>query len=146
MKNASQEYLFNNVILIESLFKRVSEVDYTSNDYDNKLNIDISKSIEGNELSVELTVEIKTGVGEKTDVEMVVKMVGQFTRTAGIDQIPVERFAKVNAPAIIFPFVREHIASVTSKAGIPTILLPPINFVKMAEDEDNNLVEKEEIK
>jgi preprotein translocase subunit SecB len=143
MKNASQEYLFNNVILIESQFKRVLEVDYTSPNYGNKLNIEISKSIQDSELSVELTVDIKTGVGEKTDVEMLVKMVGQFTKSTEIDQIPVDRFAKVNAPAIIFPFVREHIASVSSKAGIPTILLPPINFVKMAEEEDKNLAEKE---
>jgi preprotein translocase subunit SecB len=143
MKNANQEYIFENVILLESNFKRVSEVNYTSPEYDNNIEIGINQSIEENQVLVELTVNIKTGVGEEIDVEMSVKMLGHFTKNPEINQIPVEKFAQVNAPAIIFPFVREHIASVSSKAGIPTILLPPINFVKMAEEEDKNLAEKE---
>jgi preprotein translocase subunit SecB len=143
MKNANQEYIFENVILLESNFKRVGEVNYTSPEYDNNIEIGINQSIEENQVLVELTVNIKTGVGEEIDVEMSVKMLGHFTKNPEINQIPVEKFAQVNAPAIIFPFVREHIASVSSKAGIPTILLPPINFVKMAEEEDKNLAEKE---
>ncbi|MBL0300572.1 MAG: protein-export chaperone SecB [Cytophagaceae bacterium] len=142
MKNANQEYIFENVILLESNFKRVSEVNYTSPEFDNKLDINIDENINGNQLFVELSVVIKTGVGEKIDVDMSVIMLGHFTKNPEINQIPIEKFARVNAPAIIFPFVREHIASVSSKAGIPTILLPPINFVKMAEEEENKATEK----
>lgn len=43
---------------------------------------------------------------------------------------PAEDYlANVNAPAIIYPFVREHIASLTAKAGVDALLIPPFNFV-----------------
>ena len=60
-------------------------------------------------------------------------MVGIFECPTETDvQLSIENFSKVNAPAIIFPFVREHLASVSMKAGINPILLPAVNFVKLA--------------
>lgn len=48
--------------------------------------------------------------------------------------LPLESFANINAPAIIFPYIREHLSNVSMKAGIQPILLPPINFVQLAKD------------
>lgn len=132
MVQNNQEYNFNNVILIESNFKRVPDVNSTSSEYKNNLTIDLESQKSDNILSVFLTVKIVSGVEEVIDVEIQVKMVGIFQKNESINQIDIDTFGKVNAPAIIFPFIREHIASLTTKAGIPTILLPPINFVKMA--------------
>jgi preprotein translocase subunit SecB len=65
-------------------------------------------------------------------IEAKVKMLGNF-EYAEDSSLSVEDFSKINAPAILFPFVREHLASVSMKAGISPILLPPVNFVKLAE-------------
>lgn len=37
--------------------------------------------------------------------------------------------AEINCAAIVFPFMREMIADLTTRAGLPPLLLPPVNFV-----------------
>ena len=41
----------------------------------------------------------------------------------------LEKFSHVHAPAHLFPFIREIIANTTMRAGIPPVLLPPVNLV-----------------
>jgi len=47
------------------------------------------------------------------------------------ENLDLEQFAKVNAPAFLFPFAREVISNVTSRTPLPHLLLPPINIVAM---------------
>ena len=51
-------------------------------------------------------------------------------------------FVKINAPAIAFPYVRSYISNLTLQSGIPPIILPSVNFVKLVRDNENK--EKEE--
>lgn len=60
---------------------------------------------------------------------MKVTVEGTFT---GEDPEELKRFSKVNAPAHLFPFVREIIGNTTMKANIPPLLLPPFNISAMA--------------
>lgn len=43
-------------------------------------------------------------------------------------------FAKINAPAIAFPYIRTFISNFTLNSGISPIILPSFNFVKIAEE------------
>jgi len=61
---------------------------------------------------------------------MKVTVEGIFT---GEDSTGLRRFSKVNAPAHLFPFVREIIGNTTMKANIPPLLLPPLNITAMIE-------------
>ncbi len=61
---------------------------------------------------------------------MKVTVEGTFT---GEDPAGLKRFSKVNAPAHLFPFVREVIGNTTMKANIPPLLLPPFNITAMIE-------------
>ncbi len=45
-----------------------------------------------------------------------------------------EAFSRTNAPAIIFPYLRETIASITTKAGLIPLILPPLSFVSEKND------------
>jgi len=45
----------------------------------------------------------------------------------------LERIAHINCASIIFPYVRETIADLTRRAGMP-LNLPPLNFVAMYEE------------
>ena len=47
------------------------------------------------------------------------------------ENLDLEQFAKVNAPAFLFPFAREVISNVTSRTPLPHLLLPTINIVAM---------------
>ncbi len=44
----------------------------------------------------------------------------------------VEQIAKINCPAILFPFLRECVADITRRAGFNALMIPPINFVELA--------------
>ena len=78
------------------------------------------------------------GVSGNKEIDSSMKISGEF-ECIGSEGLSIENFAKINAPAIIFPFIRENLASISMKAGIPTILLPPINFVKLAESNQKEL-------
>lgn len=41
------------------------------------------------------------------------------------------RIAEVSCAAILFPFVREVVADITRRAGLPPLLLNPVNFVEI---------------
>ncbi len=42
-------------------------------------------------------------------------------------------FPKINAPAIAFPFIRSYISNFTLQSGFEPVILPSINFIKLAE-------------
>lgn len=52
------------------------------------------------------------------------------------DKLPtkkvLEQFARINCPAIIFPYIRETVADLTRRAGFPPLHLDPINFIEIA--------------
>ncbi|ABD43515.1 protein-export chaperone SecB [Anaplasma phagocytophilum] len=50
-----------------------------------------------------------------------------------LEQEQVKRALLINAPSILFPFVREVIAKVTSSAGFPPLMLEVIDFSAMYE-------------
>lgn len=44
----------------------------------------------------------------------------------------------INAPAILFPYLRAYISALTSLSGIPTITLPTLNLTSMGADLKSN--------
>ena len=60
-------------------------------------------------------------------------MIGEF-RLIGETPLAtnLENFGRINGAAIIFPYIREHISSLSIKAGIPPIVLPIVNFLNSA--------------
>lgn len=45
-------------------------------------------------------------------------------------------FFSINAPAIAYPFLRAYVANFLLSSGFEAKLLPTINFVKLAQDND----------
>ena len=73
----------------------------------------------------------------KTVVEIDITYAGTFDKTnTNVDAAALDIFIDINAPAIIFPFVREEIAGLTTKAGIGTVLLQPVNFVELSKNKN----------
>lgn len=63
-----------------------------------------------------------------------VKIAGLFGFDRDISQDNMEDIANINCAAILFPFLRETLADLTRRSGLPPLLLPPINFVALAAD------------
>jgi preprotein translocase subunit SecB len=119
-----------SILVLESNFKREAEIDFQKA-IENKLGLNVAgQKIEAtNNYAIEVLVTLNGVDKEKTEYFFEVKTVGFFEKS-GTPAISDEQFININAPAIIFPFIREHIASLALKGGLGTILLPPINFVK----------------
>lgn len=45
-------------------------------------------------------------------------------------------FLKINAPAIAFPYLRSYISTLTMQSGFGAVVLPSVNFVKIAGGQD----------
>lgn len=52
------------------------------------------------------------------------------------EEFKISDFPKVNAPAIAFPYLRAYISNLTLQSGFNPIILPSINFVKMAKNDN----------
>ncbi|MBR8758996.1 protein-export chaperone SecB [Porphyromonas levii] len=57
------------------------------------------------------------------------------------DEFKKSDFVKINAPAIAFPYVRSYISNLTMQSGYETVVLPSINFVKLVNNNNNNIEE-----
>jgi preprotein translocase subunit SecB len=140
-----------DIILAESNFERSKEP-FDSASLKNNLNIDIKIEELTNQFYVTLTLKYEGLVNENVAMKSLISMVGIF-ELIGEKPEYYEEFKKVNAPAIIYPFVREHLHSLTNKSGYEGINLPPFNFVaysqkyfKEQKEELANLVSDKKIK
>jgi preprotein translocase subunit SecB len=57
------------------------------------------------------------------------------------EETNLENFLYVNAPAIMFPYVRSYITALTALSGIPTITLPTMNLSGLQKEIENNTTE-----
>jgi preprotein translocase subunit SecB len=98
-----------------------------------ELNISASNTTTDKFLICDLRVEIILLEATKKVGFMNSTVRGHFEKQGNVDVL-LSDFAVVNAPAILFPYMREHIASLSAKAGLNTIILEPVNFVAMAKN------------
>ncbi len=92
--------------------------------------------IEKDKLQVVLTVAFKASdenAPNPYSIKSKIVMLGVF-KPSDLQDSNLENFANINAPAIIYPFVREHLATLTAKAGVSTVMLMPVNFVALNAD------------
>lgn len=117
-------YRIEKIVLLESNFRREIAIDFEGEPPTNELHVDNrSSDTESEHFQVSLVVTLKAIQKEKVVFQFSVTTIGIFSKQ-GDTSLSEETFKKVNAPAIIFPFVREHIAITALKAGVGDVLLP----------------------
>lgn len=82
---------------------------------DSEYTLCIQTSITNNERSLSVNLEIE----------------GYFEFNKTLQGVDKENFFKYNAPAILFPYIRAHISSLTALCGIEPIVLPTLNFANL---------------
>lgn len=131
------------VILIESSFTLDPSINPgDSVSYELEVTMTSRNKVDNN---LVISVEVKvtaSGMERERLANMSVRMDGLFELDAELPGPNEEYLANVNAPAIIYPFIREHIATVTAKSGIEAILIPPFNFVEHYQ----NMLEESKLK
>lgn len=104
---------------------------------ENKENLSLEMNIEfngknivnNNDLKFNLQLDSKI-TNEDNSILIEVSMVGLFEFDRDINEIQKKNFFETNAPAILFPYVRAYIGSLTALSGIRPIVLPTINLSK----------------
>lgn len=133
MKQTESPFKFNDFKIIKSY------IEFPNKDnFDQGINIEIKPSgvRDGNLFNLTLDTTIKNDDGA---LNINVVMVGEFE----FKDIPEDRlgiYFVVNAPAIMFPYIRSYIATLSSLSGIPTITLPTLNMTSLAEELSKNIV------
>ena len=130
-KNIESGFKIHNIILLESNFFRVSNVEFDDTKIIQDVSIDGNVSInkENNTVSVIQTLHFTQTYKEELQIKATIKMGGAFEKV-GDSVLDLEEFGHVNGAAIIYPYTREHLTSLSAKAGVGLILLPPANFTK----------------
>ncbi len=83
---------------------------------------------EQNSLRLFMKVEVS---GESAPLNISVEMgsLFQFEKKPAAGKL--SKIAEINCAAMVFPFVREVIADLTRRSGLPPFLIPPFNFVEL---------------
>ncbi len=128
-------YNIVNVILVDSSFHRVTQFNAEIN-IDIDIQTDVGSGIDENNIfNVGLSAKVMgKSNNEELMLDIFVKMVGIF-EIIGKPELSFESFTHINAQAIIYPYLREHISYITLKAGIPPVILPILNMKANAEKE-----------
>jgi preprotein translocase subunit SecB len=132
MSTPNPQVRLKSILTTEVIFKReniISIEEYAK--ADGHLDINVSKHLQEKEMFVFLTVTLTQKNEERTLVEIKVTNAGHFETDEILSEDKKEAFCSINAPAIIFPFIREIIVSLSVKAGLDPILIQPINFVEL---------------
>lgn len=119
---------------------RITDLDYRSETFNQMvsvpLNTQMGLKIGLNEKSKNaffIIFEIKLEDEHKTFF-LALKANAAFETNDELDDTFVNSpFARINAPAIAFPYLRTFISNFTLNSGISPIILPSFNFVKLAE-------------
>lgn len=128
-KNMESGFKIHNILLLESDFKRVPNVvfDDPSITHDIRIEGEVTVNPEKNIVSIIQTLHFSQILNDEKQISATIKMIGIFEKT-GESVIDLENFGNVNGAAIIYPYIREHLTSLSVKAGVGIILLPPANF------------------
>lgn len=115
---------FENVLLHKLTFSRVPKVIERPD-----LAVELASRANVNDDKTRLVIELDASVKDVKgkSFEVACTMIGFFSVVPGAENFSIEDFAKVNAIALMLPYVREVIANTTLRAGIKPVILPPLN-------------------
>lgn len=92
--------------------------------------IDVKKDIKRSEEDKKFA-EISLGINiisESKNIELNLKIKGAFKSVDDMDEELFTKMCEINAPAILFPYIRAFISSCAVLAGIPPINIPLMNL------------------
>ena len=130
MPQSTGSYKVERIILMNSSFHREVKIYFSK-----PITLSFDHSSEAQETSesdgffgVGLTFSFK-GIQEADFLAFSaeVKMIGIFEKV-GEPAVSEDLFKKINAPAIIYPFIREHLHGLCQKGSVGNVLLPTVNF------------------
>lgn len=117
-----------NLLILNSSFHRCEE-----EIRDLKLQLGIERSIEEISPQTQYKVSLTLHLGDSDDnLAVSVECVGTFSIENFSDKTIIEK----NAVAIMFPYIRSYVSTISTQPGMTPIVIPAININSLF-DEDN---------
>jgi preprotein translocase subunit SecB len=88
------------------------------------------RQLSGNDIEVELRIEVKAMEGENVIFAIELVYAGVF-RLSNVTQETLNPIMFIQCPSLLFPFARHIIADASRNGGFPPLLLDPIDFVAL---------------
>lgn len=130
MKNIN--YSIRDILLVESKLERLNLVEFNQDIVHDKVDAKINVAIGDDEFNVEMLFSIVRVYNDIEQFSIKVKVVGVFIRdqsladTANSDDVLL--YGNTVGAQVVFPYVREHITSLSIKAGLGAYIIPHKNF------------------
>lgn len=129
---------FDSIMLVKEDFWRDP---YVPDEIIPDLKMNMNWGNQDNHYVVELTVNLSLYYENSERFKLHSKFIGMFSILVGSENMEIENFIKNNSAALMFPYIREHISSVTQKSGIRPILLPPINVIALLNNSEKDIID-----
>jgi preprotein translocase subunit SecB len=116
---------------VESLDYNCKNIELNDINEELEIELKITSSFSDDDLKSYL-IKIDVGLSSKDSIfKLNCKAVGFFETIEEItEEFKSSSFVKINSPAILFPFIRSYINTITTNSGISPVILPSINFAK----------------
>ncbi|MDO9230273.1 MAG: protein-export chaperone SecB [Syntrophales bacterium] len=129
-QNEHQGIAFVKLILEKVNFEIDPHYTFGKTPLDVQLGVDVEKSFSEDKkrLKIVLHVHIDLSGVDPSPMKIFIVAAGHFSLHDEQNIGALEEFADIQAPTIMFPFVREVIANLTMRTDFPPLLLPPVNM------------------
>ncbi len=119
---------FDGIIIVKDNFWRDFQV---PDDSELTFEVEMRWNSQETNYVTELDTSLVLKYEEKEVLRSKTSFVGFFSIDENAEDIDMETFIKNDSPAYIFPFIREHIVTVTRKSGVSAVLLPPMDILEV---------------
>jgi preprotein translocase subunit SecB len=126
---------FDSIMLVKEIFWRDHYVPIKS---EVLLEIGHNWDRKDDKYTSELQVFLKLVSEDKVVLKLESTFIGVFTVIEGEQNMEIKDYINKMSPALMFPYIREHVSSITQKAGIKPIYLPPVNVLALMKDSDES--------
>lgn len=119
----------------ESSFKQDTQ-------YGDKFDVKIKPSAKLDQEKKEFKLSLDVRVGDDAGkFEAYVHYIGLFEFSEDMQEGELDSYFLLNAPALLFPYIRAYIAAMTALSGHVTITLPAFNLSNLKEDLKANIIQ-----
>jgi preprotein translocase subunit SecB len=124
MAEKEAQFRFVNYRITESVIKL--DPDVAPSD---ELEVNFEQTIGVHETETKMRLLLNTSITDKNNaLSIAVKAEGYFEFDKGLDEEMKDAFFNTNAPAILFPYIRAYISTLSTLSGIKPIVLPTLNL------------------
>ncbi len=132
---ADTDFKFLGYIVPEMSFE-IKNALLASSMHNNELQVEVQQNFsKDNNRFVEVVLKIRLkNENETLRFSLVVK--GGFEADKEMKDELFKQMYNINAPAILFPYARAIISTVSAQAGIPQLIIPLVNFVAIQQKKE----------